>query len=128
MTVVVALPITWPAVAELKVTWNWPLASVVPEIELGLDAGRSAGALVSGTAPFVPFKLTVTAAPDAGAKPLKASPPGAPAGRPSSASTSAVNVCGFPTSLVPFGVIVIRASRGGGISAGLLPKLNDSVA
>src|SRR5262249_54935656 len=40
---VLALPTTWPAVAEAKVTLNWPLASVVPV----------SGVLGTATAPFV---------------------------------------------------------------------------
>ena len=60
LSVAVAFPITWPAVAEVKVTRNWPPALVVPES--GVDA--------TAFAPLVLVRVTVTPAPDAGPNPV----------------------------------------------------------
>src|SRR5437660_679229 len=55
VNVVVALPVTLPAVGEVKVTWNWPLALVVPEN----------GPAGLGAAPLLGVSVTVTGALEA---------------------------------------------------------------
>src|SRR5262249_25678692 len=102
-SVALAFAVVSPAVGLVIEAVHWPAALVVP-------FGAHVPPLKVAVAPFEFVSDVVTDAPAAGPKPVTASPPGAPAGRPSSCCTVTVNVCVAPTSFVPLGAIEIRAS------------------
>src|SRR5262249_50334779 len=89
VNVAVALPMTWPAVADVKVTWNWPLALVVPE--RGVDG--------TALAPLVLVRVTVTLAPAAGDEPPLMI-----------LLTVTVKVWGAPTAFTSSGAMLMLAS------------------
>ena len=97
-TVPVALPTTWPAVADVNVTSNSPDTFVRPSI----------GPPGTGTAPFWPESDTVTSAPV-----NRSNVPISPSRSlfvPSSTHIVVTNVWSSPTSFVASGSIVIFAS------------------
>src|SRR5438045_2950018 len=89
--VVLAEPTTLPALADVKVAENWPLALVVP---LKGPAGV-------GLAPLEAVRLMVTDWPDTGWKPLPS---------PLFRNTVAVKVCGAPTTLMSLGGVMVMYS------------------
>src|SRR5262249_5303064 len=108
-SVALAFATDTPAVGLLIVAVHIPFASVAPLPVVPLAAPQDPP--VSCAVAPLEFAIdVVTAAPAAGPKPVALSPPGAPAGRPSSFWTVTVNVWLVRTSFVLSGAIVIRAS------------------
>src|SRR5262249_40512667 len=104
-SVLLALPTTVPAVAEVKVAEKWPPASVGP-----LD-----GPAGLGEGPVLAVRLMVTGAPASTTK---------PAPSPLLISTVAVKVCEWPTTSVALGaMLTTRSSAISGSSPLLLVAL-----
>src|SRR3954463_14534697 len=92
-SVLVAWPVTWPAEGELKVIVHCPAAFVFAPAFVHVPVGAVCAA------PLLSVRATSTCSPAAGSKvPV-----------PGSFSRVTVNVCGWPTALVAFGAIEIRA-------------------